>query len=281
MKIDFTKMQGLGNDYIYLNCLEATPDHPQQLARLLSDRHFGVGADGLVLILPSESADFQMRMFNADGSEGNMCGNAARCVGKYVYEKGLTRRTNLALETKAGIKMLSLHTTPEHKVGTVTVDMGAPIFTPEAIPLSAESNRISLPTGDRNTDAFCLSMGNPHCVLFVDDLAAAHVHSLGPALEKDDRFTEGVNVEFVTVCSEGELHVRVWERGSGETMACGTGACAAAVAAVENGFCPLGQEIAVKLPGGCLSIKVTPQTVYMTGPAQFVFEGSVDTETLS
>lgn len=258
----FVKMQGLGNDYIYLNCLDHTPEDLPELARTLSDRHFGVGSDGLICICPSERADFRMRMFNADGSEGRMCGNGIRCLGKFVYDRGLTAQTNLDIETLSGVRHLTLHRSGD-RIAAVTVDMGVPaVGTPTQLCINGCSF-----TG-RPVD-----LGNPHLVVYREDLDTLTLQELGPALEASPRFPGGVNTEFVRVDGRGRLTMRVWERGSGETLACGTGACAAAVCAITDGLADT--DVTVCLPGGELSVHWaggnTP--VYMTGPAVTVFDG--------
>ncbi len=258
--IQFTKMQGLGNDYLYVY---GEPEHPAELSRKLSDRHFGAGSDGMIWISPSAVADFRMRIFNADGSEARMCGNGIRCVGKYVYDKGYTRKTRLEIETLSGIRTLELHVA-DGQVDAVTVDMGT---------AAAEPERQLLVDGEPVT-VLPVSVGNPHAVLFVADIGEAPLTTLGPKLERHEFFPDGVNVEFVQVLGPRQLRMRVWERGSGVTMACGTGACAAAAAAVSRGFCPTGEPVAVVLDGGTLEIRVNPdRTVTMTGPAVTVYEG--------
>lgn len=273
-ELKFTKMQGAGNDYIYINCMESYPKDLDLLSVRLSDRHKGVGADGIVLIMPSETADFRMRMFNSDGSEGRMCGNAARCVGKYVYEKCLTAKTDLSLETLSGIKHVHLHL-KESKVDRVTVDMGSPEFAPSLIPiLSEHSKEVSVSTTIGLVRLTAVSIGNPHGVVFSDsDLI--DVRSIGAELEVNPIFPEKANIEFVRVLSPTHLNVRVWERGSGETLACGTGACAAAVAANLLGKCE--RRVRVDMPGGRLDVEWSENDnhIYLTGPAEFSFEGKV------
>ena len=257
-------MQGLGNDYIYLNCLDHIPEDLPGLARRLSDRHFGVGGDGLICICPSRTADFRMRMFNADGSEGRMCGNGIRCVGKFVYDRGLTGRTALDIETPAGVRRLALRT-EGGAVTAVTVDMGAPgLEAPVPIQVNGKTY-----TG-RPVD-----MGNPHLVVYWDRLETLPIASLGPGFEACPHFPHGVNTEFVRVDGRSRLTMRVWERGSGETLACGTGACAAAVCAAADGLTE--GDVTVRLPGGELSIRWGggDAHVYMTGPAVTVFEGEI------
>lgn len=262
----FTKMHGIGNDYIYFNCLADDIADPEALSVKLSDRHFGVGGDGIVLIMPSDKADFRMRMFNADGSEGAMCGNATRCIGKYVYEKGLTDKKEITLETKSGIKYLTLNVT-DGKVESVEVDMGAPKIGAVSATLSAN--------GTEYTYTF-VDVGNPHCVIFTDaDVEKLELEKIGPAIENHELFPDRANVEFVNVIDESTLRMRVWERGSGETWACGTGACATTVAAIANGISKENDDVKVILNGGTLSIKFTGETVLMTGPAAFVFEGEI------
>lgn len=275
----FTKMQGIGNDYIYVNCFEEKVDDPERVSQIVSDRHFGIGGDGLVLIMPSEKADFRMRMFNADGSEGNMCGNATRCIGKFVYDNGLTDKTEITLETKSGIKYLTLY--PENgKVKTVLVNMGKAVLTPADIPMKAEGESfINKPIEVLGSEAYitAVSMGNPHAVTYVDDVVSLDLEKIGPAFENHPIFPERVNTEFIKVLDSHTIQMRVWERGSGETWACGTGACAAAVASVKNGYFKKGEEITVKLRGGDLFITYsTDGTVLMRGAAETVFTGEID-----
>lgn len=275
----FTKMQGIGNDYIYVNCFEEKVDDPERVSQIVSDRHFGIGGDGLVLIMPSEKADFRMRMFNADGSEGNMCGNATRCIGKFVYDNGLTNKTEITLETKSGIKYLTLY--PENgKVKTVLVNMGKAVLTPADIPMKAEGESfINKPIEVLGSEVYitAVSMGNPHAVTYVDDVMSLDLEKIGPAFENHPIFPERVNTEFIKVLDSHTIQMRVWERGSGETWACGTGACAAAVASVKNGYFKNGEEITVKLRGGDLFITYnTDGTVLMRGAAETVFTGEID-----
>ena len=276
MKI--TKMQGLGNDYIYINGLETAVEDPAGLAVRISDRHFGVGSDGLVMILPCDEADFRMRMFNADGSEAEMCGNAARCVGKYLWDKGLSNQKSIRLMTGSGIRTLDL-TVENGKVEKVRVDMGAPELAPARIPVALEGERIvdrPVEIPGRSFRMTCVSMGNPHAVIFVDDAEAFDVHGIGPKLENHPLFPRRTNVEFVTVKDREHLRMRVWERGSGETMACGTGACATLVAGVLNNVCE--RKATLELNGGSLTVEWDPATghVYQEGPAAFVFEGEYE-----
>ena len=275
----FTKMQGIGNDYIYVNCFEEKVDDPERVSQIVSDRHFGIGGDGLVLIMPSEKADFRMRMFNADGSEGNMCGNATRCIGKFVYDNGLTDKTEITLETKSGIKYLTLY--PENgKVKTVLVNIGKAVLTPADIPMKAEGESfINKPIEVLGSEVYitAVSMGNPHAVTYVDDVMSLDLEKIGPAFENHPIFPERVNTEFIKVLDSHTIQMRVWERGSGETWACGTGACAAAVASVKNGYFKNGEEITVKLRGGDLFITYsTDGTVLMRGAAETVFTGEID-----
>lgn len=256
----FAKMEGLGNDYIYINCFEEKIENPEILAVKMSDRHFGIGSDGLVLIMPDDDADFYMRMFNADGSEAEMCGNAARCVAKYVYEKGLTDKTELILNTISGKKRLSLIIN-DKKVDAVTVDMGEP-FVGESVILT-----------DKKIKFDCISMGNPHAVTFVDDVNNCMFEITGPEVENAPFFENKTNVEFVEIIDRTCIKMRVWERGSGETLACGTGACASVVSAIVNGF--IERRAEVELKGGKLTVEWNKDDghIYMTGPAKFCFEG--------
>lgn len=268
----FTKMQGIGNDYVYMH-VQTLPQDAKELAIAVSNRHFGVGSDGLVFILPSNIAHFKMCMFNPDGSEA-MCGNASRCIGKYVYEKGLTDKTTFTLETCAGVKTLKLNI-QDGKVKTVRVDMGEPILEPCHIPVNTD-----LPCFiNQQVDALrltCVSMGNPHAVTYVQNLGNIKIDEVGPIFEHHPIFPQRANIEFVKVESEDILHMRVWERGTGETLACGTGACAALVATVLNGLC--NRSVTMKLLGGELQITWDEKTnhVYMEGPAEFVFEGEFE-----
>lgn len=273
-------MHGIGNDYIYFDCTENEIDNPEKLAIKLSDRHFGVGGDGIVLIMKSDVADFRMRMFNIDGSEGKMCGNASRCIGKFVHDKGLTDKQVVTLETLGGIKILNLKLNSANKVELVTVDMGKAELNPSKIPVKFSKERLvgeTVNIAGTTRKITAVSMGNPHCVIFEDgDVNNLELEKIGPSYENDVLFPERVNTEFVNVIDEKTLKMRVWERGSGETMACGTGACAVAVAAVENGICKKDTDITVKLTGGDLIINYKSDgTVFMTGPATFVFDGEL------
>ena len=277
----FTKMHGIGNDYIYFNCLDNDIKDPNGLSIALSDRHFGVGGDGIVMIMRSKVADFRMRMFNADGSEGKMCGNATRCIGKYVYEKGLTDKTEFTLETLGGIKVLKLNVS-DGKVISVTVDMGKAILKPADIPVLLDGDCIvskKTMLAGKEHEITCVSMGNPHCVIFTKDIDNLDLEKIGPDYENDPIFPERVNTEFVEIIDNKTLKMRVWERGSGETWACGTGASAVCVAAVLNGICDYDTDVLVKLRGGDLTINYKKDgTVYMTGPATFVFDGELEKE---
>ena len=275
----FTKMQGIGNDYVYVNCFEETVSDPERVSEIISDRHFGIGADGLVLIMPSDKADFRMRMFNADGSEGNMCGNATRCIGKFVYDNHLTDKTSITLETRSGIKKLTLY--PEKgKVKTVLVDMGKAVLKPADIPMNVSGDTfINKPITVDGKEVFitAVSMGNPHAVTYVDDVDSLELEKIGPSFENHPLFPERVNTEFIKILDESTMQMRVWERGSGETWACGTGACAATAASVLNGYFPHDKEITVKLRGGDLFITYKSDgTVLMRGPAETVFTGEID-----
>ena len=273
-------MEGLGNDYVYVNCFEETVDDPGRLSVRVSDRHFGIGSDGLILIKKTDLADFEMDMYNADGSRGKMCGNGIRCVGKYVYDHGMTDKTSLRIATQSGIKELDLKVS-DGKVSEVRVDMGAPSFSAEDVPVKSEADRVILmPCRIAGMDAelTCVSMGNPHCVVRTEDPMALELDRIGPSFEKHPMFPEGVNTEFIRVIDEHTLQMRVWERGSGETLACGTGACASAAAAIVNGW--VKSPVKVRLLGGDLLIEWDEKEknghVYMTGPARTVFEGEIE-----
>ena len=271
----FTKMQGIGNDYVYVNCFEETVRDPEALAVRISRPHFGVGSDGLVLIEPSDVADFGMRIFNSDGSESEMCGNATRCIGKYVYERGLTDKTELTLMTRAGLKQLQLRARGG-KVHSVRVDMGSPELDPRRVPVDLPGEIVlghRLDVGGMMYAIHCVSMGNPQCVSFVRDPDDVDLPMVGPLIENHRIFPNRTNVEFVTVRDRQHLRMRVWERGAGETLACGTGACAALVASVLTGKAD--REAEVRLNGGVLQIAWSPEDnhVYKEGPAEFVFDG--------
>lgn len=273
--MEFTKMQGLGNDYVYVNCFKEKIENPSEMAVKVSDRHFGIGSDGLILIKPSEVADFEMEMYNADGSRGEMCGNGIRCVAKYVYDYGLTDKTSISVETLGGIKYLDL--TVEHgKVTLVKVDMGTPILKPELIPIVAKGETVvdePIMVGGKEYHMTGVSMGNPHDVVFMDDIKNLEIEKIGPLFENHERFPNRINTEFVNVIDRHTAQMRVWERGSGETLACGTGACAVAVACILNGLTE--NTVTVKLLGGDLQIEWNREknTVYMTGPAEVSFDG--------
>ncbi len=273
----FTKMQGIGNDYIYVNCFEETVPDPAELARRLSDRHFGIGGDGLILIRPTPNGDAMMDLYNADGSRAKMCGNGIRCVGRYVYERGIARREVLHIDTLSGVKTLRL-AVEQGAVRSVEVDMGAPVLEPEQIPVRLSGSQVvdrAVELEGRPFQVTCVSMGNPHCVLFVEDVASLPLEQLGPVFEWNPLFPEGVNTEFVQVVSREELNMRVWERGSGETWACGTGACASLAAAFLCG--KAGRKAVVHLRGGDLRIRweEADGRIYMEGPAEFVFDGEI------
>lgn len=272
----FTKMQGLGNDYVYVNCLKETVIHPSEMAIRVSDRHFGIGADGLILIRPSVKADFEMEMYNADGSRGEMCGNGIRCVAKYVYDYGLTDKTRISVDTLGGVKELEL-TVEEGKVKLVKVDMGKPVLEPPRIPIVTEADAVinqPIQVNGLEYRMTGVSMGNPHAVVFLEDIKSLDIEKTGPLFEHHVCFPKRINTEFVRVVDRHTVEMRVWERGSGETLACGTGACAVTVACVLNGLTE--EEITVKLLGGDLQIQWDREndTVYMTGPAEIVFEGN-------
>lgn len=279
----FVKMHGIGNDYVYVDCFRnPAPSDPEEAARRVSQSHFGIGADGLILIMPSTQSgmDARMRMFNADGSEGSMCGNGIRCVGKYLYDNGMTDgRTTITIDTLSGVKTLEL-TVKDGKMQSARVDMGAAILAPREIPVDMDGeNVISAPivVDEKVYHMTCVSMGNPHCVIFqkedVDDLDLTRI---GPKFEHHPLFPERVNTEFVNVLPDGSLKMRVWERGSGETWACGTGSCATGVAACLNGFANKNEDIVVHLRGGDLTIRYTDETVFMTGAATTVFKGEIE-----
>ncbi|ONI45563.1 diaminopimelate epimerase [Candidatus Epulonipiscioides gigas] len=276
--MNFWKMNGIGNDYIYFNCLEKEINNPSEIAIKLSNRNFSIGGDGIVLICSSKIADAKMRMFNADGSEGKMCGNAIRCVGKYLYDNKIIDKTEITIETLSGIKYLSLNI-KNGAVDIVRVDMGAPILTPKDIPVNLNGDIIvnrEILINNTTYNITCVSMGNPHCVVFVDDIDALELEKIGPMFEKNPIFPEGVNTEFVQIINDNVYKMRVWERGSGETLACGTGACAASVACVLNNYAQMDNDITIQLRGGDLTIKYTSNTVFMTGSATKSFIGDIE-----
>lgn len=272
----FSKMHGIGNDYVYVNCFEEKIEDPARLAVKISDRHFGIGSDGLILIMPSETADFRMRMFNADGSEGKMCGNGIRCVGKYVYDKGLTSKTEITVETLAGIRKLTLYPGKDNRIEKVRVWMGVPRFPDmEEIPdLPEKKFPVTITCHDRRFDLYCVSMGNPHAVAVVENTEGFPVEYYGHQIQKNPIFPESVNVEFVQPVSRTYIKMRVYERGSGETLACGTGACASAAALMRLGMADRKAE--VELLGGTLEIDWQDDGLYMTGPATHVFDGEIE-----
>ncbi len=283
MKIRFTKMHGCGNDYIYINCFGWEPKAPGALAVEMSKRHTSVGADGIVLIFPSTAADAKMRMFNCDGSEGLMCGNAIRCVGKYIFECGIAKRSRIKIETPSGIKELTLDIDPAtRKVAAATVMMGRASFAAADIPVLCAGKEFvggELCVSGQIWRVTCVSMGNPHAVIFVDDINSIDVSKIGRNIEYHEMFPERTNVEFVHIIDENTLEMRVWERGSGETYACGTGACAAVASAVRHGYCRSGLPVTVRLLGGELTVTVEDDgSVTMTGGAVKVYEGIYETE---
>ena len=276
--IKFTKMQGLGNDYVYMDAIHQKIENESSLAQFVSNRHFGIGSDGLILICKSDIADFKMRMFNSDGSEAEMCGNGIRCVGKFVYDKGLTDKTTVTIETLAGIKTLELNT-KDGKVETVKVDMGEPILNPKEIPVISDEEPVKnlmLEVGGRKFKFTCVSMGNPHAITEVEDTEKFDVEKYGKVLEVDKAFPNKTNVEFIQIIDKNHVKMRVWERGAGETLACGTGACATVVACYLNG--KTDRNVEVELLGGKLYIEWNEKNnhIYMTGPAVTVFEGVLE-----
>ena len=278
--IKFTKMEGLGNDYVYIDCTQMSESQIKDisnLAKFISDRHFGVGSDGLILICKSERADFKMKMFNQDGTEAEMCGNGIRCVGKFVHDKGLTAKKNLKIETLAGIKELELHLKNE-KVDTVTVNMGKPIFEAKDIPVISNEKivkNLKIKALDKEFTFTCVSMGNPHAITIVDNVDNFDVEKYGKVLEVDEHFPKKANIEFIEIVDRNNIKMRVWERGSGETLACGTGASASCVACTLNNLVNEKEDINVKLLGGDLTIK-WDEEVFMTGSANTVFEGILE-----
>lgn len=278
--MQFTKMHGAGNDYIYVNCFEETVENPEQTAIRVSDRHFGIGADGLVLICPSEKADFFMDIYNADGSRAKMCGNATRCVAKYVYDNKMTDREEITLETLSGIKVIKM-TVENGKAASARVNMGEPILEGAKIPTKFDGETVvsqKLTIENKDYAVTCVSMGNPHCIVYTEaPVRTLDLPRIGPNFENHPMFPDRINTEFIRVVSETELDMRVWERGSGETLACGTGACAAVVASVLNGYCGHGTDVKVNLLGGTLVINWSENgEVYMTGPAETVCTGNID-----
>lgn len=278
-RLKFTKMHGAGNDYIYINCFEETVKNPEKLAIKVSDRHFGIGSDGLILISPSDKADFKMNIYNADGSEGMMCGNGIRCVSKYVYDNGMTDKDEISVETRSGIKLIKMNV-ENGKVVSARVNMGEPILEAEKIPTKFDGENVirqKLTIDEKEYEVTCVSMGNPHCIVYVDDVKDIDIEKIGPKFENNEMFPERINTEFVHVVSDTELDMRVWERGSGETLACGTGSCAVTVASVLCGYCKRNTEIKINLLGGTLTdIWTDGGDVYMTGPAATVCTGEIE-----
>lgn len=273
----FTKMQGIGNDYVYVNCFQEKVENPGEIAKMVSDRHFGIGSDGLILIKPSDVADFEMDMYNSDGSRGAMCGNGIRCVAKYVYDYGLTDKTSITVNTASGIKYLDL-TIENGKAVPIRVNMGTPILEASKIPVISEKEKVidePIVAGNKEYRITAVSMGNPHAVTYIDDVKGLDIEKIGPQFEHHSIFPDRVNTEFVKVLDRNTVEMRVWERGSGETLACGTGACAVAVASILNGYTE--DEVTVKLLGGDLKIywDRKENLVYMTGPAEVVFDGEI------
>ena len=276
----FTKMQGIGNDYVYVNCFEETIADPSAVARFVSDRHFGIGSDGLILVKPSDVADCEMDMYNLDGSQGAMCGNGIRCVAKFAYDHGIVNKKNITVNTKSGIKYLDLDI-KDGKVSSVKVNMGSPILTAKMIPVVSDKEQVINQPLDVNGTIWnitAVSMGNPHAVTYMEDVNSLDIEKVGPMFENHINFPDRINTEFVKVIDRRTLQMRVWERGSGETLACGTGACAVAVASTLNGLVDEDVPITVKLLGGDLQILWNRQEnlVYMTGPATTVYEGEID-----
>lgn len=276
----FTKMQGCGNDYVYVNCFEEQVDNPKEVSRLVSDRHFGIGSDGLILIRPSEKADFWMDMYNSDGSGSEMCGNGIRCVGKYVYDHGMTDKTTVTIESGGQIKTLELQV-EKGRVERATVDMGEPVTRPELVPVVSDKEAViaqKITIEGKDYEMTCVSVGNPHAVVFVEDTKAVEIEKTGPLFENHSLFPKRTNTEFVQVIDRRNINMRVWERGAGETLACGTGACASAYACILNGKTE--DEITVHLLGGNLNIRYDRESghIFMTGPAVTVFEGEIDIE---
>ena len=274
----FTKMQGAGNDYIYVNCFKEKVENINETAKFVSDRHFGIGSDGLVLICPSDKADFRMDMYNSDGTQAEMCGNATRCVGKYVHDKGLTDKTVITLETLAGIKILKLNLNDDGEVDTVEVNMGSPELVPKNIPIDSELDRFiqeSVIVDGKEYKVTGVSMGNPHAVTYVDDVNAVEIEKLGPKFENHKLFPRRINTEFAQIVDRKTIKMRVWERGAGETLACGTGACATMAAANLSDL--VDDCVDLVLIGGTLNIRWDKQenNIYMTGPAKFVFDGEI------
>ena len=279
MKLNFTKMHGCGNDYIYFNCFDCGINSPEILSVSLSDRHTGIGGDGIVLILPSNIADAEMRMFNADGSEGNMCGNAIRCTAKYLYDNKITAKSEITIKTRSGIREIYLYI-KNNTVYSVRVNMGKPELRPEKIPVKITGESVigtSVTVGDIKYEITCVSMGNPHAVIFQENIDGLDLRRIGPLFENNELFPDRINTEFAEVLDRKHLKMRVWERGSGETQACGTGACALVAAAVLNGYCDKDEDIKVGLLGGELIIRyASDNNIYMTGECVKVFDGVIE-----
>ncbi len=279
MKFTFTKMHGTGNDYIYVDLFQQKLENQEEVAKVVSDRRFGIGSDGLICIAPSKTADCRMIMYNADGSEGAMCGNGIRCVAKYVYDRGIVPKDHMSIETKSGIKQLEL-TVEEGKAVYVKVNMGEAVLKPSEIPVQAEGEDFiarQIEAGGRTYTVTCVSMGNPHCVVFTEGIDGLDLEKTGPLFENHPLFPDRINTEFVEVIDRYTLKMRVWERGSGETVSCGTGTCAATVAAVLNGHCPRGEEVEVRVRGGALyDTYLKNGEVLMKGPATEVFQGEIE-----
>ena len=278
MKYEFVKMEGCGNDYVYIDAFKYKVNDPVTLAKKISDVHFGVGSDGLILVAPSDKADGRMIMFNLDGSEGRMCGNGIRCVGKFMYDRLGIKKETITVETKSGIKTLKMFA-ENGKATAARVDMGKAILTPSLIPVRLEGETVidrEVNIDGNEYKITCVSMGNPHAVVFTDNVESLELDKIGPKFEHNELFPESVNTEFVEVRDRTHLRMRVWERGSGETWACGTGTCATVVAACLNGYCDKGSDVEVELNGGFLTINYTDDTVLMTGPCNDIFEGEID-----
>ncbi|MCI8955688.1 MAG: diaminopimelate epimerase [Eubacterium sp.] len=278
--MEFTKMEGCGNDYVYVNGFKNEIENPNKLSEFVSNRNFGIGSDGLIMVNPSDKADFRMNMYNADGSEGKMCGNGIRCVAKYVYDNKMTDKTTITVETLSGIKTLVLNV-EDDKVKTVRVDMGSPILEAKDVPVISDKEQVidqSIIIDNKEYKITCVSMGNPHAITFIDDTDNLDIESIGPKFEKNEIFPDRINTEFIQIVDRNTIKMRVWERGSGETLACGTGACASVVACVLNNLTE--NKVTVKLLGGDLFIEYNREenTVYMTGPARVSFVGNIDIE---
>lgn len=276
--MEFTKMEGCGNDYVYVNGFTNKIENPNKLSEFVSNRNFGIGSDGLIMINPSNKADFRMNMYNADGSEGKMCGNGIRCVAKYVYDNKMTDKTTITVETLSGIKTLVLNVEGD-KVKTVRVDMGSPILEAKEVPVISDKEQVidePITIDNREYKITCVSMGNPHAITFIDDTDSLDIESIGPKFEKNEIFPDRINTEFIQIVDRNTIKMRVWERGSGETLACGTGACASVVACVLNNLTE--DKVTVKLLGGDLFIEYNREenTVYMTGPARVSFVGNIE-----